>query len=116
MNRAYKIHIDGDRLKGDDWAGTRGVRSGLRVSLLSLLGCFLFGAGGCAVNTAACLRRLGRPAKVLGKVADDLFGNLVIEDLKRLGIDASNVSRSRTHPTSATARREGKGQFGMALR
>lgn len=63
---------------------------------------FLFGAGGCATNTAACLCRLGRPAKVLGKVGDDVFGDLVIEDLKRLGIDASSVSRSRTHPTSGT--------------
>ena len=63
---------------------------------------FLFGAGGCATNTAACLRRLGSPAKVVGKVGDDVFGNLVIEDLKRLGIDASSVSRSRTHPTSGT--------------
>jgi sugar/nucleoside kinase (ribokinase family) len=63
---------------------------------------FLFGAGGCATNVAACLRRLGRAAKVLGKVGNDAFGNLVIEDLKRLGIDASSVSRSRTHPTSGT--------------
>ncbi len=69
---------------------------------LSLTQCLLFGAGGCATNTAACLRRLGRPAKVLGKVGDDVFGNLVIEDLKRLGIDASGVQRSRTHPTSGT--------------
>ena len=63
---------------------------------------FLFGAGGCASNTAASLCRLGRPAKVLGKVGDDVFGNLVIADLQRLGVDVSNVSRSRTHPTSAT--------------
>jgi sugar/nucleoside kinase (ribokinase family) len=35
-------------------------------------------------------------------VGDDVFGNLVIADLDRLGVDASSVSRSRTHPTSAT--------------
>ena len=69
---------------------------------LALTERFLFGAGGCATNTAACLCRLGRPAKVLGKVGDDVFGNLMIEDLKRLGIDASSVSRSRTYPTSGT--------------
>src|SRR4030095_3702869 len=69
---------------------------------LALTERFLFGAGGCATNTAACLCRLGRPAKVLGKVGDDVFGNLVIEDLKRLGIDASSVLRSQTHPTSGT--------------
>jgi sugar/nucleoside kinase (ribokinase family) len=63
---------------------------------------FLFGAGGCATNTAACLSRLGRPVKVLGKVGNDPFGNLVIEDLNRLGLDASSVARSQTHPTSGT--------------
>ncbi len=70
---------------------------------LSLTERFLFGAGGCATNTAACLCKLGRTAKVLGKVGDDVFGSFVIEELKRLGIDASSVSRSRTHPTSTTA-------------
>ena len=69
---------------------------------LALTERLLFGAGGCATNTAACLRRLGSPVKVLGKVGDDVLGNLVIEDLKRLGIDASSVSRSRMHPTSGT--------------
>jgi sugar/nucleoside kinase (ribokinase family) len=69
---------------------------------LALTERLLFGAGGCATNTAACLRRLGSPVKVLGKVGDDVLGNLVIEDLKRLGIDASCVSRSRMHPTSGT--------------
>ena len=69
---------------------------------LALTERLLFGAGGCATNTAACLRRLGSPVKVLGKVGDHVLGNLVIEDLKRLGIDASSVSRSRMHPTSGT--------------
>ena len=69
---------------------------------LALTERLLFGAGGCATNSAACLRRLGSPVTVLGKVGDDVLGNLVIEDLKRLGIDASSVSRSRMHPTSGT--------------
>ena len=63
---------------------------------------FLLSAGGCATNTAACLRRLGRTVKVLGKVGVDLFGDFVLEDLERLGIDASNINRSKTHPTSGT--------------
>lgn len=63
---------------------------------------FLLSAGGCAVNTAACLRRLGREVRVLGKVGQDLFGDFVLRDLERLGIDASSIQRSRTHPTSGT--------------
>ena len=63
---------------------------------------FLLSAGGCAVNTAACLRRLGKDVRVLGKVGQDLFGDFVLRDLGRLGIDASSVKRSPTHPTSGT--------------
>lgn len=63
---------------------------------------FLLGAGGCAVNAAACLRRLGREVRVLGKVGQDLFGDFVLRDLERLGIDASSIQRSPTHPTSGT--------------
>ena len=39
---------------------------------LGLTDRFLLGAGGCASNTAACLSRLGRKVKVLGKVGSDL--------------------------------------------
>ncbi len=63
---------------------------------------FFLSAGGCAVNTAACLRRLGREVRVLGKVGEDLFGEFVARDLGRLGIDSANLRRSHTHPTSAT--------------
>lgn len=69
---------------------------------LKLADRFLLSAGGCAVNTAACLRRLGRDVKVLGKVGQDLFGDFVLRDLERLGIDASSIQRSQTHPTSGT--------------
>ena len=62
----------------------------------------LLSAGGCATNTAACLRRLGRSVKVVGKVGKDLFGDFVLGDLERLGIGASHVKRSQTHATSAT--------------
>src|ERR1019366_2345929 len=63
---------------------------------------FLLSAGGCAVNTAACLRRRGKQVRVVGKVGRDLFGDFVVRDLERLGMDASSVKRSETHPTSGT--------------
>ncbi len=69
---------------------------------LALLDRYLLSVGGCAANTAADLVRLGRTTSVLGKVGNDLFGEFVLQDLKRLGIDPSFIRRSRTHPTSCT--------------
>ncbi|MGH9446570.1 MAG: carbohydrate kinase family protein [Terriglobia bacterium] len=69
---------------------------------LRLVDRYLLGAGGCAANTAACLRRLGREVAVMGKVGDDLFGDFVLKDLERLRINASAVRRSTTYPTSNT--------------
>jgi len=69
---------------------------------LRLVDQYLASAGGCAANTAACLRRLGRKVRVVGKVGEDLFGDFVKKDLERLGVDTSAVRRSSTHPTSNT--------------
>lgn len=71
---------------------------------------FLLNAGGCAVNTAACLRRAGISVRVIGKVGRDLFGDFVLNDLQRLGIDPYGVKRSDTHPTSSTFILNVKGQ------
>ena len=72
------------------------------ASELRLLDGYLLSAGGCATNTAAVLRRLGRTTRVLGKVGDDIFADFVLQDLKRLDIDVSYVKKSRIHPTSFT--------------
>lgn len=69
---------------------------------LRLVDRYLLSAGGCAANTAACLRRLGREVRVLGKIGEDLLGDFVIKDLERLGTDVSFVRRSSTHSTSNT--------------
>jgi sugar/nucleoside kinase (ribokinase family) len=69
---------------------------------LALLDRYLLSVGGCAANTAADLGRLGRTSSVLGKVGLDLFGDFVLQDLKRLGIDTDFIRRSQTHPTSCT--------------
>lgn len=69
---------------------------------LGLIDRYVLGAGGCASNTAAALRRLGRSASVLGKVGEDFFGELVLHDLNRLGVNTSWVKRSRGAPTSCT--------------
>ena len=69
---------------------------------LKLVSRYLLSAGGCAANTAACLRRLGLEVGVIAKVGDDLFGDFVLNDLKHLGIDTTRVLKSKTHPTSNT--------------
>ncbi len=69
---------------------------------LALLDRYVLSVGGCAANTAADLGRLGRTTSVLGKVGKDLFGDFVLQDLKRLGVETSFIRRSRTHPTSCT--------------
>jgi len=58
--------------------------------------------GGCAANTAADLRRLGRSPSVLGKVGEDLFGGFVRQDLQQLGIETSFVRATPAYPTSCT--------------
>jgi sugar/nucleoside kinase (ribokinase family) len=63
---------------------------------------FLLSAGGCATNVAACLRRLGRTVKVVGKVGVDVLGDFVLRDLNQYGIDVSQIRRSPTHQTSGT--------------
>jgi sugar/nucleoside kinase (ribokinase family) len=69
---------------------------------LRLVDRYLVSAGGCAANTAACLRRLGRNVRVVGKVGEDLFGDFVKKDLECLGVDTSAVRTSSIHPTSHT--------------
>lgn len=69
---------------------------------LSLVERYIMSAGGCAANTAACLRRLGRKVGVVGKIGQDILGDFVLSDLNRHGIDTCAVQRSATHPTSNT--------------
>ncbi len=66
------------------------------------VGRYLMSAGGCASNTAACLRRLGHRVSIIGKVGADILGDFVVRDLARLEVDASAVRRSAELPTSNT--------------
>jgi sugar/nucleoside kinase (ribokinase family) len=69
---------------------------------LTLTERFVLGSGGCASNTAKCLRKLGRTVKVLGKVGDDILGDFVLRDLAAHGINTADISRSRAQQTSST--------------
>jgi sugar/nucleoside kinase (ribokinase family) len=63
---------------------------------------FLLDSGGCAANTALCLSRLGLPATVIGRVGRDWFGDFVVDDLARNGIDTAGIKRSAASGTSKT--------------
>jgi sugar/nucleoside kinase (ribokinase family) len=58
--------------------------------------------GGCALNTASVLVRLGLSAGVAGKVGDDALGAFLLELLDERGVDRGGVLVDRAVATSAT--------------
>lgn len=62
---------------------------------------FLLTTGGCAANTGMDLNRLGVSTAVIGKVGEDSFGDFVVHDLARHGLDTQGIRRS-TQGTSRT--------------
>ena len=59
-------------------------------------------SGGCAINTATALTRLGLVAAVGGKVGSDPLGDFLLDTLDERGIDRRLVIRDPAAPTSAT--------------
>ncbi|MCX7925433.1 MAG: sugar kinase [Fimbriimonadales bacterium] len=58
--------------------------------------------GGCASNTGLALAKLGLPVSVVGKVGQDAFGDFILGELQRHGVDIRGVRRSATAGTSST--------------
>jgi sugar/nucleoside kinase (ribokinase family) len=69
---------------------------------LGLVDSIVLRGGGCALNTASALTRLGLRAAVVGKVGADPFGDFIVGTLEERGVDASGVIRDATTPTSAS--------------
>lgn len=65
-------------------------------------GDFWHDSGGCAANTATCLRKLGVRSGVVGKVGRDAGGDFVEQDLKAKGVDTTGLRRSEGLGTSET--------------
>jgi sugar/nucleoside kinase (ribokinase family) len=63
---------------------------------------FLLDAGGCAVNTAVILARLGVRVGLVGKVGDDEYGGWLRRSLARRQVLVDGVSPSRASATSQT--------------
>jgi sugar/nucleoside kinase (ribokinase family) len=59
-------------------------------------------AGGCALNTASALVRLGLEARVVGKVGVDPFGDFILKLLDERGVDRRGVLQDSAVSTSAT--------------
>ena len=58
--------------------------------------------GGCAVNTAIALTRLGLPVQLIGKIGKDPLGEFLLADLTDCHIDTHGVRRDDALGTSAT--------------
>ena len=65
-------------------------------------GSFLVDSGGCAANTASALAKLGVRAGVAGMIGEDIFGDFVLRDLSRKGVDSRSIARTAAHGTSQT--------------
>jgi sugar/nucleoside kinase (ribokinase family) len=58
--------------------------------------------GGCALNAATALARLGLPVEVIGRVGADPFGDFLVRTMAERGIGTQGVSRDPELGTSAT--------------
>jgi sugar/nucleoside kinase (ribokinase family) len=58
--------------------------------------------GGCALNAATGLARLGLPVEVIGRVGADPFGDFLLATMSERGIGTRGVSRDLEIGTSAT--------------
>ncbi len=62
----------------------------------------LLTSGGCAANTAVDLTRMGIRTSIVGRVGDDLFGNIVREILARDDVETSGIINTPGANTSQT--------------
>lgn len=58
--------------------------------------------GGCAINAATALARMGFPVDVIGKIGSDPFGDFLLSQLAERGIGSSGVKRDPQTGTSGT--------------
>jgi sugar/nucleoside kinase (ribokinase family) len=77
----------------------RAVPSPGRLALVDEMGLH---TGGCAVNVATALRRLGLPVEVIGKVGSDPLGDYLVGAMAARGIGCRGVTRDPAAGTSAT--------------
>jgi sugar/nucleoside kinase (ribokinase family) len=69
-----------------------------------------FFPGGNALNTAVALQRMGEPTAFFGSLGEDAFGDLLLSELRKIGLDVRGVRREpgATTPTTLIVRAEGE--------
>lgn len=69
-----------------------------------------FFPGGNALNTAVALRKLGETVSFVGSLGDDSFGDLLMSQLEKIGLDVRGVRREAgtATPTTLIYRAEGE--------
>lgn len=60
-------------------------------------------AGGCALNAARAVARLGGTALLAGRIGDDILGRWLLEEIEGAGIDAGHVTVQLGETTSRSA-------------
>ena len=58
--------------------------------------------GGCASNTGAALRKLGIDTALIGKVGDDGFGDYVVGEMSKRGLNVEGIKRDKDANTSCS--------------
>ena len=58
--------------------------------------------GGCASNTGAALRKLGIDTALIGKVGDDGFGDYVVGEMSKRGLNVEGIKRDKDTNTSCS--------------
>lgn len=61
-----------------------------------------FSIGGCAANVAVDLAKLGVRVGLSGCVGTDLFGRVLVDQLRQTGVDCSGLTPRSEQPTSGT--------------
>lgn len=61
---------------------------------------YTYNPGGAPANVASCVAHLGMEATIISRVGDDIFGQRLIDDLKKNNVDISNVIVDKEHNTS----------------
>jgi len=59
--------------------------------------------GGMAANAACAIVRLGGAARQVGSIGDDVFGDVVVEELRRYGVDVAHLGRVAGASTSVSS-------------
>ncbi|NWG14659.1 MAG: carbohydrate kinase family protein, partial [Acidobacteria bacterium] len=73
-----------------------------RPGELLLTDCIAVFPGGNALNTAVALHRLGEEVSFFGSLGDDAFGDLLLAQLEKTGLDLRGVKREPSGATPAT--------------